>query len=266
MVGTKSFMTVSSIAVALIFGGGVYLFMNFGSIAKNVTERVASDTLGVKVSIASLDVSLADKSASVKGLRIGNPDGFSKPHAMSIDNISVALNSVSRELLSFKDIEVGDTKVFLEVKEGGTNLQAIKDGMKTAPSEPKAEPKAEGEAAPLKVIIDRFALTNAQLHPSVTLLSEQDLKPIVVPDIILTGIGQKENGVLAREAIAQIWSQVAKTMNRAAGNAGFLQGLSADALKDMGLSQVEQIKDRVKGEISGGVEKITGGLKSLLGN
>lgn len=250
MTTTKSILTLSSVAVALMFGGGVYLYMNLGMIAKNITEKLATRTLGVPVSIGSMDINLKEMKVDVQHIRVSNPPGFDKPNALTIKNVNVTLEALKEQLITFKDIEVNGTDVYLEVHENGTNLKTISDGLQLAhgntPKTDTAEPTATEKAEQMKVIIRELALTDAKLHPSVTLLSAQDLSPVIAPDLNLRGIGEKENGVLAREAIAQVWARISRNMNNAAGQAGFLEGVSPEALKDMGQGQMQQIKQQVQ--------------------
>ncbi|MCS5595621.1 MAG: hypothetical protein NZ828_00045 [Alphaproteobacteria bacterium] len=245
----------------LVIAGGVFVYMNMGSIAKTIAEKVGSDTLGVKVSISSIDISLKNKSVLVSGLSVANPKSFKKPHAMKVGSIHIAMDSFSKELLTFNDVSVKGSELFLEVTPKGTNLSAIKkniDQNKKAPTEPKEE---SSKAAP-KVILKNFLFAGAQLHPSQTLISGHDLKDVNVPDIKLTGIGVKQNGVLAREAIAQIWEAISKGALKASSNAGLLEGMSADSLKD--LSSTMGISN-IGGSASGKVEKAKEGIKSLFG-
>ena len=152
MSATKTVMTGTSLAFALVFGGGVYLYMNLGSIAERYIEQIASETLGVAVTIGKLDISLQDRNATVHNLKIANPPGFKKSHAMEVSKISVDLENVSKELITFKDISVDKTFVYLEVTPNGTNLNTIKKGIKV--SEPQGEPVQQP-----KVILRRTALT-----------------------------------------------------------------------------------------------------------
>ncbi len=255
---SKTTLTITSIAFATLFGGGAYVVMNLGSLAHTTAQRIASDALGVDVNIGKLDISLKDKNATVTNLRISNPPGFQKPHALSVEKISVTLDTVTRELVGFKDISVQGTNVNVEVTQNGTNLQAIRKGMPKSQAKPAANDNAE-QGAPLKVIVKRLAVTQASVNPSVTLLQDQDLKGVTVPDIVLTGIGEKENGILAREAVAQIWTQLSARFSKTAASAGFYEGLSADKLKELGVST---IKNRISNE----VEKVGDKLKGLFGN
>ncbi len=252
MVGSKSILTVTTLAFALMFGGGIYVLSKIDTLAKPMAERIASEALGVRVTIGAMVISLPEKRVDVMNIRIANPPGFSKPHAVTIEGAQVALNSVADKLVDLKTISLNGTQVFLEVKEGGTNLHALKKGIKGA------DAKAQ-EEDPLKVIIRRFALNNTKINPSVTLISEQNLEPVTIAPIILKDIGVKENGILAREAVAQIMAPLLQTFGRAAGDAGFYQGLSGEALKEMGMGQLDQIKTQIQDE----VDKIGEGLKGL---
>lgn len=201
---SKTTLTIAGVAAALLLGGGIYLMIHMNALTKNYVERVASETLGVKVSIGSLSIDLKQRMAKASGLTIGNPEGFKESYAVKVETISIALGDVTRQLVSFKDIDVSDAQVNLEVKENITNLAAIKNNI-SIPSGQKADA--------VKLIIDKLALSQAQIHPGKLLFTNDDLAPVLVPDIILTGVGEKEGGVLAHEAIAQIWAHIAHKLN-----------------------------------------------------
>lgn len=283
MVINKSALTMGSLAFALLFGGGVYLFMNFGNIAKTVTQRIASETLGVPVTIQSINLSLKDKTVSAHGLRIANPQGFKNPHALTVDDISVTLGNADQKLVVFEDISVGGTQVFVEVQEDGTNLHAIQKRMEqrmaaaqetvnavTGGNSQPAEPASQDPTEQVKVIIKRMGMGETKMHPSTTLVGDLDLGTITVPAITLTGIGEKENGVLANEAIAQIWEDISSRFNKAAAQNGVLQGLSTDKLKDMGVSQVQGLRGKIENKIDNALgenaNQIKDGIRGIFGN
>lgn len=252
MTASKSILTVSTLAFALMFGGGVYILMHLNTLAKPIAERIASDALGVSVTIDNIEVSLKNKRVGVYGIDVANPPGYSKPHAVEIEKANIVLNTASETLIDFKDIFVDGTQVFVEVKEGGTNLHTIRKGIKGA------DQPGSGET-PLKVIIQRFILNGAQINPSVTLISEQDLEPITFEPVMLNGIGQRENGILAREAVAQIMEPLLQAFTVEAGDAGFYKGLSPEALKELGVSNFDQLKTQIKDDI----DKIGDSVKQL---
>ncbi len=249
---------ILSLVLLILLGGGVYLFMNLGDIAKRTIEAKATEALGVKVTIADLQIKLGEKKATVQKLRIANPKGFSAPYAVVVDDISVVLADISSQLVTLKDISVSGVNTYLDVTEKGTNLTTLKKGMKTKP----AADTADAKPAP-KVIIDRLSITNAQVSPNVVLFDQGgDVAPVAIPNLVLSDIGRKEKGVTIQEASKQIIDPFIKSASNAAGNAGLYQGLSTDALKDMGLGQF----DKIKGEAGGITDTIGSGIKSIFGN
>lgn len=234
---------------------------HLGSIAERVIEHAGSKALGVTVSIDNMQVSLKDRKAVVKGLSIANPKGFDEPMALSVESISVDLGNLSKGLVNLEEIEILGADVNMEVRQEGTNFQAIQEGM-MKPAEVKEEAAAgdsDEVAEQMKVIIDKFALRDAKLHPSVMIEGVPEVSAVVVPDIVLTGIGKKENGVLAQEAIIQIWNQLSKRFSATAMNAGFYQGMDVDALKELGASQMEILKNKV----SDGLDDVGSKIKGL---
>ncbi len=243
----KAVMGIVAVAVVIAVAAGVYLYMNLDAYAKMYAERVASETLGVGVSIGGLHIDLKNKSADVRDVKISNPRGFKKPYALTVDQIHIALKAVSEKLIDFQDVDVKGTNAYLEVKPEATNFLVIKNQMKNDGS-------AEAEA--VRVIIQKILMTEMMLYPSVTLLQTEDLEPVKIPNLSLSGIGRKENGILAREAIAQIWSVLAKDLNSAAGKAGYLQGVSPDSLKEMGVGQIETLKNDLNRQLKDKINSI----------
>ena len=245
MTTTKTVFTITTLAFAAMFGGGVYLFTQLNSIVKPLTEKIATQALGVPVSIGGMNISLQEKRVIVNNIRIANPKGFSKPHVLTISGVDVGLRDLIKDRIDFNNIAVTGAQVYLEVKEGGTNLQALKNNMPKPTAKDTSEP-----AEPIKVIVRKFTLKDGQLNPSVTLIGEQDLAPVKLSSLVLSDIGVKENGILAREAITQIITPLIKSVSKDAGSAGFFEGLSADALKDMGMEQIEGLKGTINDEVN----------------
>lgn len=223
----------------ILIAGGIFLYLNFGDLSKRAVEKVATNALNVPVSISKLDLSLKEKSVTVSGIRIANPKGYAKPYAVQVGRVSIALAEVPEnfDLIKFKSINVSDTIVNLEVNEKTTNLSQLKRGMPKKP--------VTAKSSTTKVIVSKFHINQSTLNPAVTLIGG-DLGTVKVPPVTLSGIGQRENGVLAEEAIQQILNQYLNIAVKEANQAGYLKGLV----------DVDKIKNRVK-------DKIEGKLKNL---
>lgn len=244
MIGSKTALTVGSLATAMLFGGGLYLYMNFGDIAKRLAEHVATQTLGVDVDIASIQVSLQEKRVEVKDIAIANPSGYRNSKAMTIGSVSIQAETLSQELLNFSNAAMTDIHVNLEVTPSGTNLTDIRNRIKVPG---RAEQAAEDRKTITRVILKNFVAQGGTITPGISMLETQP-QPINVPPVHLSGIGEKENGVLAGEAVSQIYKAVADQSVKAAHEQGLLDNLSPDVLKDIGIGRIEQMKETIKDE------------------
>lgn len=255
----KASLYIFSFFVILFVAGGVYLYVNVDSLAKQLSEQVASDALGVPVTIGEMHISLEEKKVEVKAIKISNPAGYRKPHAVEIASIVIAAETLSKELLNFARVEVDGTITNLEVKGKSTNLGDLKAKIDAKQSGAKPTNKK-----PIKVIVQKFSLTKAQLNPSVILLN-RDLAFVTVPDIHLIGVGEKDGGVIAQDAIAQIMEAVLGKFTSSANSAGFLEGLSLDVLNQMGVSTGEVFKKNLKKSFDKDVEQLKQGVEGLKG-
>jgi|GEM_PF-1289831 len=254
-------------SLKLIIGGilgfvlmvGLVLFLNMGSLAKTAIEKIASDTLGVPVTLATLDIKLAEKTITVTGLNVTSPKGFKKPSVIKVGRINIAAESLSPELLVFKQIAVEGTNINLEVTEQATNITTIRNNVD---SKAAAKPASADQKAPPKVIIRELLFNGMKLNPSMT-MAGGDLKPVEISNLRMTNIGDKQQGVLASEAIAVILETITKTSMQASMQAGFLQGMSTDALGDIKnqLGMPANFKEQAKQ----GIDNLTSGIKGLFG-
>lgn len=259
----------------LFLGAGIWLYINLDQIGKIVAERVASDAMGVDVTIGSLDVGVQDKRIEVRDVRIDNPAGYDKPHIITVDALEIQAGDLSRELVEFDDITASGTNVYVEVKSGTTNLHALRDQVDGIAQKREVEAAQTGSAAAqtkvdasetIKVILRKLSLSGATIHPSVTLIDSQDLRPLDLGTITLSGIGTRENGVLAKDAVSQISQQLLTQFNERAASGGFLSGLSADNLREMGVNQVRGIIDGAKTgneKVDQVIDKVGDKLKGL---
>ena len=241
------------IVLALLVAAGAYLYLNFGNIAKNVTQDIASNALGVKVRIASLDISLQNKEVIVNGLKIANPPGYKDPYAITVETITIGLNSASKELIDFKNIRVDGSVINLEVTEKGNNLSDLK---KLAAAKPQKEAAGSEQ---IRVIVQNVVIGASTLNPRVTLLGNE-MGSVKIPSVSLSGIGQRENGILARDAIKQVitkYTSVAEGKAQTAGLFSAAEGV-VEAVVDVGEGTLGAVED-VGAEIED-IGKSIGGL------
>jgi len=264
MIAKITIYLIATVLAVTVLGGGIYVYMNLGNISKMIAENVASEALGVKVSIGEIDVSVKDKLVTVTDIRVRNPRGYKKPNIMTVSTVKIKAGSLSQELLKFNDIRVSGANTYVEVKNKTTNLHTLRDQVAGISAKRDAEKTdAQRGKKPIKVIIKKFAMTNTVIHPSVTLIGDQDLSSVKLDPIYLSGIGTRENGVIAQDAVAQITRQLMAQLNARASAAGYLSGMSVDGLRDMGLKQVHAVKEKAVKQITDEIDAVGDRLKSL---
>lgn len=251
---TKGALTITSIATAMLFGGGIFLYMNFGSIAKQLTQDYASRTLGVEVSIGRMDISLQNRKIDVGNVKIGNPEAYEGAHSVVVQSISIQAGEIGRELLEFKDVAVQGADIYLEIRPEGTNLSDIRKNLNPR----VGDGLSSGEQA-IKVILDNL-LMSGTVHTDITFL-DQEIEPFSLPPIALSGIGRENgaSGVAVGDAIAQVWSEISRRTISEANQKGYLAGLPAEVLLDAGMGHIDIVKEKFDSDLN----KVKEGLKNL---
>jgi uncharacterized protein YxeA len=83
--------TLISLVVVLILVVGAGFFY-IDSIVKSGIEVVGSEVLGTRVTVASVSISPLSGNGTIRGLTIGNPEGYTSENIMQLGEVSVALN------------------------------------------------------------------------------------------------------------------------------------------------------------------------------
>ena len=218
---------VALAAVGLV-AGSMYLYQNLGGIITRTAEKIASDALGVTVAIGSIDVSLSEKKVTVNTLKIGNPPGYRNDYAITADKLLIGLNTASKQLIDFNDIQVKGSIVNLEVNEKGMNIVDLKNLAN------RKEQKGNVGSEQIRVIVQHMVIDASVINPSTTLF-KADIKPIRMPAVKLSNIG-KGNGLDAGSAIVEVLTQYLSAVEKEAGQGGMLPNVLGvdDAKKNMG--------------------------------
>ncbi len=213
MAGKKKLILV----LAVLLAAGAYLYVNMGGMITRTAEKIASDALGVKVSIGSIDVSLSDKKVTVSTLKIANPPGYRNAHAMTADKILIGLNTASRELIDFKDIQVKGSVVNLEANEKGINLRDLRNLANSK------EQKESPGSKQIRVIIQHMVIDASTINAGIS-IANRPVRPIRMPAMTFNNMGSG-GGVEAGDVIAQILGKYLSTVQSTATSAGLLEGL-----------------------------------------
>ena len=113
---TKIFLVLILAAIALVCIVGVVAAANLSRVVKAVVPPALSRVLQVDVTLEDADVSLLGGSVMLKGLVIGNPEGFKTKSAFQLDEVKVKI--------SLKSLRTDEPTVQLvsPTKDGGALL------------------------------------------------------------------------------------------------------------------------------------------------
>lgn len=226
------------LVLLLIVGFVVFrVWSNLDSIVAGIIEESGSQALKTPVTVAQVDIGLADGKAAVNGLAIANPAGFTPAELISLDSIAVDLDleSLGGEVFILETVAIGAASIFYEINgDGASNMQALLDSVGS-----DSEPQSQS----VKLIIQELKFDGAkvQVKSQVGPIKEQEIE---LPGFTLRDLGKAQGGATPEEIAAEISERIAKDVISAAARAG-----------------VENLIDSQKDKLK---EKLGGKLKNIL--
>jgi uncharacterized protein involved in outer membrane biogenesis len=253
----KFFLSVVAILVVLIVVVviGVGLFLD--SIIKKGVETVGPKITQVSIKVDAVNLSLLSGSAKVKGLVVGNPEGYITPQAISVGSAAVGMNplSVFSDKIVVRSVLVEAADITFEGGLGGNNLSKIMDNVNAiaksgGPASTNTPAKAGNESG-RRFEVDDLLITGAMVHVSLTDLGGKETT-LPLPDIHLTNLGKNGTGITATDLTRHVLGAITTGTIKAVANANIdidkgTRNLGKGAWKAVGQ----------------GVDKITKGIGGL---
>ena len=211
----KNFIWILGLGLlALIIIVMLVIGLNLGSIVKIGMEQVGPKVTQVSIKVDAVGISLLTGSASVKGLVVGNPDGYATPQAIRVGAISVSMDprSVMSDKIVIHSVKVESPTITFEGGLSRNNLNKILDNVRAF--SPSGNP-------PPKIEVDDFLITGAKVHVDLSGLVSKDIS---LPDIHLTDLGKGNNGLtpadLTKAILKVISSDTVKAVTRSVSSLG----------------------------------------------
>ena len=240
----KGVMTAVVIVVLIVAFAAYYVLGNLDRLVEVAIEKVGPQVTGTPVLVAGVSISLKEGRGEIRGLTIGNPDGYKSDHALRIGRLAFAIDTqtITADPVRISEISVSDTDLIAELGTAGLNLRELMSNMGSGGSEKAArsEPTSSGPG----LIIDRFDFTGAKMTLETPLKNYET----TVPDDKLTGIGDNEGGATAAEAAEQILRPVIAAAIKAAEKEAGAQGLDGykQGVTDRVKEEANKLKDKLK--------------------
>jgi hypothetical protein len=224
-------VVVGFVAAAVLASVGLlWLGGNLNTIVKGAVERYGGRMTGTDVRLAGVSLKLRDGRGTLTGLRIRNPDGFSRGDAVSLGEITLEVDteSLAKEPIVIREIRVAGPQLLVEVAaDGDVNLRSLQKAVERY----VPETKSGGGSPPPRIAVRTFSVEGGRLVLDATAVggkrTESDLAGFV-----LTNPGGSE-GVPAD----QLGQEVLRAVLKRSVEHGALDGLkqkAGEALKDAG--------------------------------
>jgi len=186
----------------------------------------------VDIGLKSVKLSLLTGSGTLRGLTVGNPEGFKSPEALKLGTLSLSLKpgSLLSDKIIVRSLHLESPEVTYETDFKTSNLKKIQQnldqstgGGKPPPPAPTPSSKVKEEkAAGRKLEVDDLLITGGQVHVSLTALGGQSAT-VPLAEIHLTNLGQGPEGITAAELAKVILHEIMSKSEQSAG--GALTGL-----------------------------------------
>lgn len=249
----KIFWTLGIGLLVLIIVVAIAVGLYIGPIVKIGMEQIGPKITQVPIKVDAVDVSLLTGSAQVKGLIVGNPNGYKTPQAISVGTVLVGVDpfSVLSDKIIVHAVHVQSAEITFEGGLVSNNLSKIMDNVNSVSKNfaPKATTESGNKPAP-KIEVDDFLITGAKVHASLTGLGGKEMT-VPLPDIHLTDLGKESNGLtpaeLTRAVLDAIISDTIKAVTSSATQLGHgAENLGKSAGKTVGQS-VNKITNSIGG-------------------
>lgn len=256
------------LAIAIVVGV-YYLFTNLDAIVEAAIEKFGSEAVRTSVEVDQVGIRLAEGAATINGLSIANPDGFSLPKAFELDKVEVDINleKTDKQQIAIDLINIASPRVFYEINaDRKGSLNVLKDNMglgagASSDSSSSGSSTAGTGEAPIRLSIGRFVFKDASLHARVVPLNDKtyDLK---LPSLVLNDLqGTPEQ--ISRQVLDRLIEH-AKTEIRKQGLDRELAEIKAKAQQRLD-EEKAKLEQQADGRIEEEKKKAEDKLKNLLG-
>ena len=229
---------IGLVVLVILVVVAIGLFLD--SAIKKGVETLGPQITKVEIKLDGANLSLRAGSVNIKGLVVGNPEGYKTPHAISVGlaKVVVRIGSVLSDKIIIKSIRVEAPEITYEGNLLGTdNLHKILENVNAAAGTGSGSDSASssGGKPAKKLQVDDFLITGAKVNLSIKGTGGL-AAPVTIPDIHLSNLGQGPEGITAAELTKQVLQIVtADVVKYAVSQATDLgKGAVNEATKDIG--------------------------------
>ncbi|MGR3177350.1 MAG: AsmA family protein [Candidatus Anammoxibacter sp.] len=197
----RKYIKIGGIAAAvLVLIAVVFISFFLDKTIKMAVETVGSGITKTQITLESVKLSIFSGSGELKGLVVGNPEGFNTPEAISMGHVKLDLSILSlfSDTIIIEEILVDGAEITYEASIKGSNFKTIMDNVEstvggTTEDEHEQDiPEKDDspKSAAKKMQINKLVFKNGKIHVSSKMFKGK-VVTIPLPSIELYDIGKK---------------------------------------------------------------------------
>lgn len=231
-------LVVVLILVVAIAAGAFYI----DSIARQGIEGGSTYALGVPTSLDKADVGLLSGEFSMSGLNVSNPEGFTSPHFLALEDgaVAISLGTLREDVVELPTLTLSGISMNLERAGDKSNYKVILENLKRFESgggPPDKKPEEGGK----KFVIRNLEIRDVNVHVNLIPAGGELTKVDVPIDLIqLKDVGSGGESVRMSDLAGVILKTI---MTVAVQKGGQLPGDIAAELTN-GLGELQNLGDQ----------------------
>jgi len=227
----KKFLIISAAALlVLVVGSYIVLRLFLGSVVTAGVNNFAPKVTQTKVVLAGATISPLSGTGTLRGLVIGNPEGWSDNDLCSLGRIHIDLApfSVLGDHIIINRIEIDAPEFNYETKIVASNVaDLLKNIEQFTGGASDQEASAKDDGKPIKLEVKHFSMRNGNVRLGVGAAAMS----LPMPPIELNDLGTKEGGItpgqLTFAVMRSVTTSVVSATTAAAGQIGSTTGAAA---------------------------------------
>ncbi len=240
----KKLIVVLAVIAAIVVVALIVAVSNIDKLIAKGIEKVGSDAMQTRVSVSGVDISFKEGRGSIKGLRVESPQGFDNRTALSLEDITIAIDveSVREDPIVIMEIRIKAPVVNAEITQAGeTNINVLKKRVESYGGKVTVGGGEPGKPEK-KLRIMKFVVEQGRIEVDASSLGLAN-QTIVLPEIRLSDIGGAA-GAAPEEVAREIMSAVAhETAAAIAGSE--IDGLIEEKLGESAVDKAKGVLEKV---------------------
>jgi uncharacterized protein involved in outer membrane biogenesis len=222
----KILIIASAVLLAVIVAGIVAVGLFLDGAIKSGVESVGPKLTQGTVKLDGVSLSVLSGSGKIKGLILGNPEGYKSASAIEVGStaLSVSPGSLLSDKIVVRSIRVEAPHITYEIGPGGSNLKQLQANVEAARA--GAGSTADESAPGKKLQVDEVIVTGGIVTLAAAALGGKGVTA-PLPEIRLTGLGKGADGITAADLSRVVLSAITEGSIKVA--AGAVTDLGKDA-------------------------------------